>query len=303
MIARAEPGLTANREAAALLRRTAELLAAQDEDGFRVRAYHRAAETVAQLSEPVADLLARDGLGGLIALPGIGRGIAADLSEYVHCGRLPALERLAGRADPITLLASLPGVGIILADRIHHDLGIGSLEDLELAAWDGRLEQVPGIGPRRVAMVRDSLATRLRRRWTPAEPQGKVGPPVAELLDVDREYRRKARAAKLPTIAPRRFNPRGEAWLPVLHTARGGRNYTVLFSNTAAAHRLGRTDDWVVLYYEGRGREGQATVVTERTGRLRGRRVVRGRELGCFRHYRIWRPPDLHRDTDGDGVI
>jgi len=71
----------------------------------------------------------------------------------------------------------------------------------------------------------------------------------------------------------------------------------------AAAHRLGRTDDWVVLYYEGRGREGQATVVTERTGRLRGRRVVRGRELACFRHYGIWRPPDPHRDTDGDGVI
>jgi len=89
----------------------------------------------------------------------------------------------------------------------------------------------------------------------------------------------------------------------VLHTSRGGRNYTVLFSNTAAAHRLGRTDDWVVLYYEGRGREGQATVVTERTGRLRGRRVVRGRELACFRHYGIWRPPDPHRDTDGDGVI
>ena len=45
-----------------------------------------------------------------------------------------------------------------------------------------------------------------------------------------------------------RFNPTHEAWLPVLHTQRGQRHYTVLLSNTAHAHRLGKTHDWVVLY-------------------------------------------------------
>ena len=68
------------------------------------------------------------------------------------------------------------------------------------------------------------------------------------------------------------------AWLPVLHTTRGRRHYTALFSNTALAHRLARTDDWVVIYWDnGRG-ERQGTVVTADRGPLKGRRIVRGRE-------------------------
>ena len=56
---------------------------------------------------------------------------------------------------------------------------------------------------------------------------------------MDREYREQADAGKLPRIAPRRFNPSRAAWLPVLHTRRGQRAYTALFSNTARAHRAG----------------------------------------------------------------
>ena len=90
-------------------------------------------------------------------------------------------------------------------------------------------------------------------------------PSVEELLDVDREYREKAAANELPTIAPRRFNPSGKAWLPILHTQRGERNYTALYSNTARAHELGRTRDWVILYYDG-GRDEHQFTVTRRIG-------------------------------------
>jgi hypothetical protein len=75
------------------------------------------------------------------------------------------------------------------------------------------------------------------------------------------------------------------AWLPVLHTQRGDRSFHAFFSNTPLAHRLGRTRDWVVIYYEGDGDEGQATVVTEPRGELQGLRVVRGREDACLVHY------------------
>jgi hypothetical protein len=112
-------------------------------------------------------------------------------------------------------------------------------------------------------------------------------PGVDLLLDIDREYRDKARAGELRRIAPRRFNPERKAWLPVLHTRRGAWHFTALLSNTERAHELHRTYDWVVIFYcaphEG---EGQATVVTERRGALTGRRVVRGREPECSRHYR-----------------
>lgn len=113
-------------------------------------------------------------------------------------------------------------------------------------------------------------------------------PSVAELLEVDREYRRKAKAGELQLIAPRKHNPRGEAWLPVLHTEQGSRTHTALFSNTERAHRLGRTRDWVVLYWkDGGGEERQCTVVTEFREPLRGRRVIRGREFECAEHYGV----------------
>ena len=104
------------------------------------------------------------------------------------------------------------------------------------------------------------------------------------LLEVDRDYRKLARAGKLPKIAPRRFNPEKRAWLPVMHTERDGWHFTVLFSNTARAHQLGRTEDWVVIYfYDGEHEEAQQTVVTETHGPLKGQRVVRGREQECLR--------------------
>jgi DNA polymerase (family 10) len=136
------------------------------------------------------------------------------------------------------------------------------------------------------------IATESRQRQS-ARPRGPADPPVSELLDVDREYRRGARRGTLPVIAPRKFNPKREAWLPVLHTVRDGRSYTALFSNTERAHRLGRTRDWVVLYYhDGDGRERRCTVVTEFREPLRGKRVVRGRELECAEYYGVEAAPD-----------
>jgi hypothetical protein len=110
---------------------------------------------------------------------------------------------------------------------------------------------------------------------------------IAELLDVDREYRKKAAAGLLPTIAARRFNPDRKAWLPILHTERGRRHYTALFSNTARAHQLGRTNDWVILYYDGRNGERQCTIVTAHHDPMRGMRLVRGREEECAVHYAV----------------
>ena len=117
------------------------------------------------------------------------------------------------------------------------------------------------------------------------------GPGVEVLLDIDREYREKARAGALRMIAPRRMNPEGKAWLPVLHTRFGPWHFTALFSNTERAHEMHRTRDWVVVYFsDPDGEEGQFTVVTERRGTLAGRRVVRGREPECARHYRASPP-------------
>jgi hypothetical protein len=162
---------------------------------------------------------------------------------------------------------------------------VDNLEALETAAHDGRLESVPGVGPRRATAIRASLTEMLSRvRRQPGLPGQE--PSVAELIDVDREYRDRAEKGELPTIAPRRFNPDHASWLPVWHTRRGAWHFSVMFSNTARAHELGRTHDWVVIFfYDSDHRERQRTVVTEFRGRLAGLRVVRGREAECLRYY------------------
>lgn len=273
-----------NEEIAARLEDVARLLQEQEANPFRVRAWRNAAESVRNIPVPVAGIFADDGVAGLARIRHVGSGIAAAIRDLLQLGRLPMLERLRGEGDPIRLLASVPGIGAGLAERLHHELGLDDLEELELAAHDGRLADITGFGPKRLAGVRAALAARLGR-GTPQAEGSAAGPSVEELLDVDREYRKKAKAAELPLITPRRFNPAHEAWLPVLHTTRGDRHYTALFSNTALAHRLGRTRDWVVLYSDGARETRQATIVTAHTGPLRGRRVVRGRELACEAYY------------------
>jgi hypothetical protein len=269
-----------NRQIAGRLEEAAQLLRDQGADPFRVNAYLRAAAAVRAWPEPVAALFRTKGLEGLEDLPGVGPSIARAIRELVTRGRLPMLDRLRGTSDPVHVLASVPGIGPRLAGRLHDELGIQTLEQLEAAAHDGRLSTIAGFGEKRLAGIRDSLASRLGR-LRPGAGATRAIPAVAELLDVDREYREKAAAGALQRIAPRRFNPTGEAWLPVLHTRRGPRRYTALYSNTARAHRLGKTRDWVVIYNDDDAVEHQYTVITAGWGALRGRRVVAGREQEC----------------------
>lgn len=281
----APPGRLARDQIADRLTEAADLLEAQGADRFRVRAYRRAAETVRALPEEPGAILAREGLKGLTHLPNIGAGIARAIDEMTATGRWMQLERMRGEADGETLFQVLPGVGPEIARALHDHLGVDTLEALEIAAHDGRLEDVPGIGPRRAAAIRAALAALLARRRRRG-PEDHQEPPVSLLLETDAYYRREAAAGRLPRIAPRRFNPAGEAWLPVLHAHRGGWTLTALYSNTALAHQLGRTRDWVVIYFShDGGSEHQRTVVTETRGPLEGRRVVRGREAECRDHY------------------
>lgn len=274
----------ANEPIAGLLDAVANVLEEQHANQFRVQAWRNGAATLRNLEEPASTILRDEGLEGLDRLPNIGAALSRAIREIVQTGRLALLERLRGETESASILATVPGVGPALAERLDELLDIQSLEALELAACDGRLATVPGFGPKRIAGIRDALAARLRSRVAETDFDS---PPVSELLDVDRDYRERAAGRTLPTIAPRRFNPLNERWLPVLHTVRGERHYTALFSNTAQAHRVGRTRDWVILYYDGRAATHQATVVTALKGPLIGRRVVRGREHDCITHYHV----------------
>jgi Holliday junction resolvasome RuvABC DNA-binding subunit len=279
-----QDGPAPNPEVARCLDEIGALLEQQGASPFRAGAYRNAAAMVRALPVSVASLYQDGGLEELERIPGVGPSIARAIRDVVLTGRLPMLQRLRGASDPEQLFETLPGVGPHLAERLHQELGLTTLEDLEIAANDGRLGALPGFGTRRVAAIIDALSHRLGR--VRGQMPSSTPPPVGELIDVDREYREAAKAGRLPKIAPRRFNPERLAWLPVLHTSRGLRHYTALFSNTARAHQLGRTHDWVVIYCDGDREEHQGTLVTARTGPLSGHRVVRGREPECIEFYR-----------------
>ncbi len=283
-------GTMSNEKIAETLDHVADLLELEDESSFRVRSYRNAAQTIRDLDRPISELLKQDGEHLLKDLPGIGDKLAGSIQEIATTGRLGLAEKLEKETWPGELFTKVPGIGPELARRIHEELGINTLEELEMAAHDGRLEQVEGIGPERAEGVRVALSGMLsraarRRLHEAATSEDGERPSVSLLLEIDEEYRRKAQRDQLRKIAPKRFNPEGEAWLPVLHVKRRGWSFTALYSNTATAHRLGKTHDWVVIYYERGGAQQQGTVVTAERGALAGKRVIRGRERECREYY------------------
>ncbi|MGD8825358.1 MAG: helix-hairpin-helix domain-containing protein [Myxococcales bacterium] len=288
------PPTITNEQIADILDQVADRLETQHANIYRIDAYRAGAAVVRRHPASIQQLALSEGRGGLDALPQIGSSLSAAIEEIAHTGRLRMLERLEGRLSPVELFKTVPGIGEELAERIHRELDVDTLEALEVAAHDGRLAQVPGFGPRRLEATREILASMLARsargrarRFQALEKTGSaqspaVGvdeePDIELLLRIDREYREKAEADELPRIAPRRNNPEGAAWLPIMHSYEDGWHFTTLYSNTDRAHELGRVRDWVVIYFEREGDEGQCTVVTEYRGPLAGQRVIRGRE-------------------------
>lgn len=276
-----------NKEIADKLSEIGALLEQQGANPFRSNAYQRAANTIAQWPHPLSEIVDKQGFAGLTELPGVGEGIARSIFEYVVTGRISRLESLKAGHDPIELFEQIPGIGPTLAHRLIEVLHIDTLEALEIAAHNGRLAQVPGFSVNKIEMVQAWLNHVFGYRRSAKRPQEAIAEPaVSLLLQVDFLYRKKAAAGELPKIAPKRFNPGGEAWLPIMHLTRKGWHFTALFSNTPRAHQLQKTNDWVVLFfYDEEHHEGQHTVVSETKGPLAGKRVVRGRENECRDYY------------------
>lgn len=264
------------------LARELELSAANP---YRVRAYRVAAETLRQLDATEFARLVEQGPAALQSLPGIGTRLSATIEQLARTGHSEHLD--SALAEPLSRLATVPGIGRGLARLLHDRHGIATLYDLETAAYDGRLSGTPGFGPKRLRGIRETLAARLR--GVRSAPEAEL-PPVADVLALDALYRARAGEGLLRTVAPNRFNPTRASWLPILAEKLNGRRYRALYSNSPLAHRLGRIRDWVVIHYWRGPARGQCTVVTETRGPLRGKRVIRGREVECARFFDTQQP-------------
>jgi hypothetical protein len=188
-------------------------------------------------------------------------------AEVVHNAPEPLSRMIT--AEGSDALQGLKGIGEKLAGLISEVVESGKvalIEDLE--------KEVPR---EKLAEVQKNEA-----KHAFANP---VEISVDLILEMDAEYRNKAADGKFKKIAPKKLNPDKIAWLPVMAKSYKGYKFTVMYSNTITAHELGKTDDWVVIYYEKGSGENQCTVVTESRGTLKGKRVIRGREKECAKFY------------------
>ena len=152
-----------NVELADVLGQMAELLVRKGEPNpYRVQAYLQAAAMLRDLDTPVVETYGAGGRDALMELPGIGVNLAAHLADYIERGRVGLRDRLLAAEDPAALLATVPGIGEALAERLVA-AGIRSLTALERAAHDGRLAEIAGFGPRRLEAVRLQLNSILNR--------------------------------------------------------------------------------------------------------------------------------------------
>lgn len=112
---------------------------------FRARAYYRAADTIANLSENVADVYDNGGVAALLEIPSVGKAIAAKIEEYVKTGKVRHLEELKAKV-PINIdeLYGIEGIGPRTIKALYHKLQVKDLAGLENAAAEGRLRAVPG---------------------------------------------------------------------------------------------------------------------------------------------------------------
>lgn len=144
-----------NLTVAAALYEIADLLELKGEDLFKIRAYRKAGEKVATLPVEVAELARQR---RLTTLPGVGEAIAKKISELLTTGEMTYLEELRRAVPPgIRDLTRVPGVGAKTAMLLYTRLGIDSLDRLELAARQGELRDLPGMGVRKEKAILAAL--------------------------------------------------------------------------------------------------------------------------------------------------
>jgi DNA polymerase (family 10) len=146
-----------NAEIAETFDRMADLLEIQGANPFRVRAYRNASRTVTGLGRSLADMLAAS--EELSNLPNIGKDLAGKIQEIVDTGRLAALEELEKEVPAgLVELTRLPGLGPKRVKSLHESLGIHDLDGLERAARKHRIRELPGFGAKTEQRMLEALA-------------------------------------------------------------------------------------------------------------------------------------------------
>ena len=147
-----------NAEIARLLTDVADLLEISAGNPFKVRAYRNAARTVADHPDPIAELVS-GGEFDLTDLPGIGGGIAKEITALVQTGTLPQRQQLVATVPPGLLeLLRIPGLGPKRVKLFHEKLKVNSVADLKDALEKGKIAKLGGFGPKLLEKIREGVS-------------------------------------------------------------------------------------------------------------------------------------------------
>ena len=147
-----------NQEIAAVFEQIADLLEYQSANPFRVRAYRNGAKKISELTEPLA-AIEEDESRSLTDLEGIGKDLAEKIATLLATGTLPMLEELQTQIPAgVLTLSRVPGVGPKKAAMLHQELGISSLAELRAACEQQRIRGLKGFGAKTEETILKGLA-------------------------------------------------------------------------------------------------------------------------------------------------
>ncbi len=183
-----------NADIASLFNRLADLLEIESANAFRVRAYRRAAQTIEDLPIGAAEMIEKG--EDLSELPGIGHDLAGKIREIVETGRLKLLEEVEART-PSTLaaLTALPGLGPKRVHALHESLAITTLDQLARAAAAHKVRSLPGFSAKMEAHILEEIG---KHRTT--EQRWKIST-AADFAETLRTYMRRCRGVKDVVVA------------------------------------------------------------------------------------------------------
>ncbi|TLD43346.1 MAG: DNA polymerase X family [Candidatus Jettenia ecosi] len=140
-----------NHEIAALFERIANVLELKGENAFRINSYRKAARILGDVTEDI-EVLAKE--GKLKDIPGIGEGMAEKIMEYIHTGKMSKYDEVMKEISEETItLMQIPGLGPKTVAMLNKKLGIVSLSDLEKALQEGKLKGLFGIGDKKIQNI------------------------------------------------------------------------------------------------------------------------------------------------------
>ena len=175
-----------NSDVARLFEALADLLEIQGANAFRVRAYRSGARTIEGLTEPLATI-ADDPNRKLDDLDGIGKELAAKIGVILETGSLPQLEKLRQEVPPgVVEMLGLPGIGPKKVATIYKELGVTSLDDLQVAAQNGEIAALKGFGKKTEQTILENIdaVAEANRRFYLADAVAASEEIVADLLSL-----------------------------------------------------------------------------------------------------------------------